>query len=43
MLCLEVAIIGNTPNFVVERVAYQLFVDAFKSRLGYHFVGVFLL
>ena len=43
MLYLAVAIIVNTKNFVVGRVAYLLFFDAFKSRLGYHFVGVLSL
>jgi len=42
MLFLAVAILGHMPNFVVRRVAYLLFVDAFKFRLAYHFVGVFL-
>jgi hypothetical protein len=42
MRCLAVAIIIHTPNFIVGSVAYLLFVDVFKSRLGYHFVGVFL-
>jgi hypothetical protein len=42
MLCLAFATVRHTQKFVVGRVAYLLFVDAFKSLLGYHFVGVFL-